>query len=60
MSKVNNLNKKFICLCIFVWNGKEYLIKRFLMLVNKKYVCSYVDKGGDGKVIWEFIWSFVM
>lgn len=46
MSKVNKLNKKFICLSIFVWNGKEYLIKRFLMLVNKKYVCSYVDKGG--------------
>lgn len=33
MSKVNKLNKKFIYLSIFVWNGKEYLIKRFLMLV---------------------------
>lgn len=47
---------KYICL---KWK-RIYLIKRFLMLVNKKYVCSYVDKGGDGKVIGEFIWSFVM
>lgn len=35
-----------------------YLIKRFLMPVNKKYACSYVDKGGDGKAIGELIWSF--
>lgn len=58
MSKVNNLKKKFTCSSTLVWNGKEYLIKIFLMPVNKKYACSYVDKGGDGRAIGELIWSF--
>lgn len=28
------------------------------MPVNKKYACSYVDEGGDGRAIGELIWSF--
>lgn len=32
--------------------------KIFNASFNKKYACSYVDKGGDGKAIGELIWSF--